>query len=362
MSHPHLFPVAPLPSPGTSSVGEISGQSVVLTYSSVAAEYEALRHYAIVVDRSHRNRMRIHGPKAAEMLTGLVTNDVLALQPGQGQYAAALTAKGKIVADIRIFADEGSLLIDTSARAADGWTAMVKKYINPRGAPYSDETAPMRNIGVFGSSARLAVADMTGIHATALGVLPNYAHATVSIDGARALIARVPDLGLEGFELFIPAESFATFWARALAAKAVPAGLAAWEIARVEAGWPEWGIDMDESTIPQEANFDELAAISYTKGCYIGQETVARVHFRGHVNRHLRGLRTAGAEPPVTTAALFDAEGKSVGDVRSAVSSPRLGGLALGMVRREVEAGTSLTARWDAGECRVDVSHLPFPT
>ena len=76
----------------------------------------------------------------------------------------------------------------------------------------------------------------------------------------------------------------------------MPAGLEAWDIARVEAGRPEWGIDMDDNTIPQEANFDALHAISYTKGCYVGQETVARVHFRGHVNKHLRGVRAAGLD------------------------------------------------------------------
>jgi folate-binding protein YgfZ len=139
----------------------------------------------------------------------------------------------------------------------------------------------------------------------------------------------------------------------------VPAGLAAWEIARVEAGRPEWGIDIDETTIPQEANFDEFDAISYTKGCYIGQEVVARVHFRGHVNRHLRGLRSAGAPPP-TGAQLIDDTGNHVGDVRSAVASPRLGGIAIGMVRREVASGATLTARTEHGEQRVDVAALPF--
>ena len=138
----------------------------------------------------------------------------------------------------------------------------------------------------------------------------------------------------------MPFEIFESVWGDAVAAGAVPAGLAAWEIARVEAGRPEWGIDIDENTIPQEANLDELDAISYTKGCYIGQEVVARVHFRGHVNRHLRGLRAAGGgAPPPTGAQLIDDTGNHVGDVRSAVSSPRLGGIAIGMVRREVEPG-----------------------
>ncbi len=132
-----------------------------------------------------------------------------------------------------------------------------------------------------------------------------------TIDGTAVMVARVPDAGVEGYELFVPFEIFDRVWESAVSRGATPAGLGAWEIARVEAGRPEWGIDIDDSTIPQEANFDELDAISYTKGCYIGQEVVARVHFRGHVNRHLRGLRAAGSEAPPTGAQLFDDAGQS---------------------------------------------------
>jgi folate-binding protein YgfZ len=152
-----------------------------------------------------------------------------------------------------------------------------------------------------------------------------------------------------------------------VAAGATPAGLEAWDIARVEAGRPEWGVDMDDNTIPQEANFDALHAISYTKGCYVGQETVARVHFRGHVNKHLRGVRAAGIEPIHSGATLHDESGTQVGDVRSAVRSPRLGAIALAMIRREVEPGAALIARSPGeGESaspvdrRVDVAALPF--
>ena len=343
------------------AVGEIGGRSVVLSYAGVATEYEALHRHAVVFDRSHRGRMRLSGATAGEMLTGLVTNDVLSLASGQGQYAAALTPKGKIIADLRIFRDESSLLVDAPPRANESWMSTVRKYVNPRLAAYSDESATLRDVGVFGVAARLVVGEMTGVSSSALGVLPAYAHVSVEIEGARVMVARVPDLELEGFELFAPAEIYEVLWERALAAKATPGGLDTWEIARVEAGRPEWGVDIDESTLPQEANFEELHAISYTKGCYTGQETVARVHFRGHVNKHLRGLRAASPEPPAPRAELFDATGKSVGDVRSTAPSPRLGGIAIGMVRREIEAGASLVARWEGGEARVDVAHLPFP-
>jgi folate-binding protein YgfZ len=324
-------------------------------------EFAALRTGAIVIDRSFRGRMRFFGEKSGEALTGLVTSDVIGTLPGHGHYAAALSAKGRIVADLRIFATPvaSSYLVDTPPRAWPGFLAMVKKYVNPRVSGYRDDSHAIRDIGIFGADARRIVSRLTGVAADTLGGLAPFDNVTATVHGAEVLIARVPDLGLEGYDLFVPFEIFDSAWRDAVAAGAVPAGLAAWEIARVEAGRPEWGIDMDESTIPQEANFDELDAISYTKGCYIGQEVVARVHFRGHVNRHLRGLRSAGSPPP-TGAQLIDDTGNHVGDVRSAVSSPRLGGIAIGMVRREVSPGASLTARSEHGEQQVDVAALPF--
>lgn len=353
----------------TEAVTELAGHNVVLTYSNATSEYEALRRRAIVVNRSHRARMRFSGAKAAEVLTGLVTSDVTALAAGQGQYAAALTAKGKIVADLRILRLEDAFLTDTSARARDGWFGIVRKFVNPRLAKYVDESTQMQCIGVYGVQARYVVEHVTRIGHSALALLLPFAHVSVAIDDAPVVVARSPDLGIEGYDLFVPADRFSVIWDLCVAAHATPAGLTAWEIARVEAGRPEYGLDMDDSTIAQESNLETLDAISYTKGCYTGQEVVARVHFRGHVNRTLRGLRAAGSTPPLTGAALFDAEGKSVGDVRSSVTSPRLGGIAIGMVRREIANGTQLIARWSddlagdmaAGELPVDVVELPFP-
>ena len=351
------------------AIVDLAGQNVVLTYSGVASEYEAIHRRAIVVNRSHRARMRFTGAKAADVLTGLVTNDVSALLAGQGQYAAALTAKGKMVADLRILRLDDSYLTDVSPRARDGWHGVVRKYVNPRLAKYSDESASLLSLGIFGVQARYVIEQMTGVGHSALALLAPYSHVSVASDGALLIVMRSPELDTEGYEVFVPADRYQAVWDAALHARATPAGLAAWEIARVEAGRPEFGIDMDDATIPQEANLEELAAISYTKGCYTGQELVARVHFRGHVNRTLRGLRASGTTPAPSRASLFDVAGKAVGDVRSSVISPRLGGIGLGMVRREVENGAQLLARWSAdpagdsntGEMRVDVVALPFP-
>jgi folate-binding protein YgfZ len=318
-------------------------------------EYSALHNGALFFDRSDRTRMRISGPKAAELVTGMVTNDVLALVPGEGQYAAALTPKGKIVADLRIFAFDESFLIDTSAAAAPGWKEMVRKYVNPRIAPYHDLTSELSDFGVFGRSARPVVSRVTDVDERDLAALAPYGHISRPFEGVTVIIARVPEIDLDGFEIFIPGEATASLKGNLEAAGVLPGGQDTWGIARIESGRPEWGADMDESTLPQEANFDELGAISYTKGCYIGQETVARVHFRGHVNRLLRRLRFVTRPAPPRGAELVDESGKVIGDVRSSALSPRFGGVALGMVRREVPPGTTLQAKWNGGECSVQI-------
>jgi folate-binding protein YgfZ len=318
-------------------------------------EYSALHNGALFFDRSDRTRMRISGPKAAELVTGMVTNDVSSLNPGEGQYAAALTAKGKIVADLRIFALENELLIDTSAAAASGWKEMVRKYINPRLAPYHDVTAELSDIGIFGRSSRSIVSKVTGVDDRELAALAPYSHITRPFGETTITIARVPEIDLDGFEIFLPAPLAGTLKSKLHSAGVSPGTNETWEIARVESGRPEWGADMDDSTLPQEANFDELGAISYTKGCYIGQETVARVHFRGHVNRFLRKLRFITRPPPPKGAELVDETGKVIGDIRSVALSPRFGGVALGMVRREILPGTTLQARWSGGECSVQI-------
>ena len=318
-------------------------------------EYSALHNGALFFDRSDRARMRVSGPKAAELVTGMVTNDVSALSPGEGQYAAALTPKGKIVADLRIFAFEDSLLIDTSAAAAPGWNEMVRKYINPRVAPYHDMSSEISDFGIFGRSARSLMSKLLDIDDKDLLALPPYGHISRPFGDATATIARVPELDVDGFDIFIPSETVGALKSSLHSAGLSPGSKETWDIARIETGRPEWGVDMDDSTLPQEANFDELGAISYTKGCYIGQETVARVHFRGHVNRFLRRLRFVTRPPPPRGAELVDETGKVIGEIRSSALSPRYGGVALGMVRREILPGTTLQARWPEGECSVQI-------
>jgi tRNA-modifying protein YgfZ len=342
-------------------IGEVAGRTVTLHYTSAKAEYAALRQSAIVVDRSHRTRMVFEGDRRFETLTGLVTNDVGGLGPGAGLYAAALTPRGKIICDLRIFARESDLLVDVSARAAAGFVAMVRKFVNPRATRYVERSDDLSDVGVFGPRSRDIVATFTGLATDVLEGMAPYASQTCEVHGQPVLVARVPDIGLEGYEIIAPADTRPALWRSAIELGAVPAGLDAWDTARIEAGRPEWGIDIDDTTIPQEANLDDLHAISYTKGCYTGQETVARVHFRGHVNRHLRGLSYPGSVALPRGAQLLGEGDKVIGDVRSSAVSPRLGGIALAMVRREVAPGASVRVQWEGGDGSIaSVVQLPF--
>lgn len=307
-----------------------------------------------LVDRTRRLRMTFTGEKAKESLGGLVTNDVIALKKGDGQRAVALTAKGRVIALLRIFDRGDDLLVDTEPETAEAFFAVIRKYVNPRAAKYtviSEETACL---GIHGADAASLVHKRVGIDLATLESLPP--HGIVrSPDGAFDVI-RSQELSVPGFEV-IGARTSVAMIAAGIESKACPfVDDSVTEPLRVELGLPRFGVEMDDDTIPQEANLDVLGAISFNKGCYTGQEVVARIHFRGHVNKHLRWLKSV--EPLARGAAVFDAEGKEVGQVRSAVVHPVRGPLAIGMIRREVLPGTSVKVQLDGSEVFARVEEI----
>lgn len=317
--------------------------------------YQALSRGAVLFDRSDRLRMRVGGEKAVELVNGMVTSDVAALAPGTGQYSAALTAKGKIVADLRILRDAEGLLVDTGAAASRGWREMVGKYVNPRLAPYKDVSGETSDIAVAGGNAAAILSSVLGVDPTALKSLEPFSHLSVERGSSKVMIVKSPEISVECYDCILARTEADSLRAALSAAGAVDGSDELWTILRIEAGRPEWGSEMDDTTLPQEALLDLFGAISFTKGCYIGQEVVARIHFRGHVNRLLRKLRFVTSALPQKGAAVHDDSGNVVGDVRSTAVSPKYGGIALGMIRREVEPGSTLHARWDGGEASVQV-------
>ncbi len=319
--------------------------------------YESLTTKAAAVDRSSRMRMSFTGERAKEVLGGLLTNDIIALQPGSGMRAAALTPKGRVIALLRVIDRGEDVLVDADAAAGAGFTAMIRKYVNPRLAKHTELTASTGTLGVYGPESARAVADVTGADERTLAALEPLA-STQRVIGAETLtIVRSNDLGVIGYDVIGPSSTIDALRTRANGLGIAFADERATEVLRLEAGVPQWGMEMNEETIPQEANLDLLGAISFNKGCYTGQEVVARIHFRGHVNRHLRRLL---AESPIEAGAIVrDTEGKDVGDVRSSADSPSRGPIALAMVRREVAPGGDvLVAHSDGRDVRAKVEAI----
>lgn len=336
---------------------------------------------------------RITGPEACASLNGVITNDISKLEPGSAVYAAAVSSRGKMISDLLVVALEtpaetpneaprGSglagrsgarslsqyLVITGNHDANTEWLAMTQKYINPRLARVSDESSAWQVFCRYGSQhdqSLLSIGGSEGIGGSdGVGGREGIAEPA---DSQLRIIPLSSLLGLPAALLLSPVAIAEQVQSTLSSTLGPPASKSLAQVLRVEAGLPAMGLDMDNSTIPQEANLEELGAISYTKGCYTGQEVVARVHFRGHVNRRLMGLRSTRGPtdtiPLPPGATLVDKNGKTVGDVRSSVISPRLGPIALAMLRREIECGSTVFLHTEAaGQRELKVSDLPFPS
>ena len=272
-----------------------------------------------VVDRSERGKLALTGSEAKDFLQGQVTNDILGLTPGHGCYAAFLTHKGKMLGDLRVFDRGEELLLDCERSVLQELFNMINRFKLGREVELHKRTLQLGLLSVIGPEAPT----LTGP--------AEHDNAKVSL-GGRDVVAVRTDVGTD---LFFAAEDLAAV----RAALDFPDGdEAAAEIVRVERGRPRYGIDLDESVIPQEAGLNERA-VSFTKGCYVGQETVARLFYRGKPNRRLLGLRLSEPMAPGTEVRLGE---KVVGKLGSVVVSPEHGPIALALVRREANPGDTV--------------------
>jgi tRNA-modifying protein YgfZ len=287
------------------------------------SEYELLSEAAGLVDRSDRAKFLVRGGEAAEFLQGQVSNDVEALEPGTGCYAVILNHKGKLRTDLRVLRGKDFFWLDTEAIGHAVLAHMLRTYALGRDVQWEDVSATRTLVSVVGPAARELV--------------DGPEHSFEERDGRMyvATALGVDVIGEPGLEL-----DFETVTEEAA------------ECLRIESGRPRLGFDMDAETMPQEAGINDRA-VSFTKGCYVGQETVARLHYRGKPNRHLRGLRLT--EPAERGMEVLLGE-KVVGRLGSVCVSPRLGPIALALVRREAEPGDTVTV---AG-AEAEVVALPF--
>lgn len=305
-------------------------------------QYRVLREGAGMIDRSERGKLVVFGADALGFLQGQLTNDLEAIAVNEGCYAALLDRKGHLQADMRVLRLEADRLwLDLERTATDAVVRHLSLYRVGQEVEISDRTDEAI-LSVIGPAAP----SVTG----AEGLRPEHAHRELEVARVRCRAAAT-DLGVD---LICAAGDLEPLTAGLAEAGAERAGEAAAEIIRVESGRPRFGREMTTATIPQEADIDDRA-VSFTKGCYIGQETVARLHYKGKPNRHLRGLRL---ETPVAAGDPVTLDGRDLGQVGTAVVSPALGPLALAVIRREAQPG-SRVAVGEAGVA-AEVVSLPF--
>jgi folate-binding protein YgfZ len=314
---------------------------------------------AAFLPRNHLGRIVVSGADRASYLQGLLTNDVVALKAGQGCYAAYLTAQGRMIADVHVY-ELGDVLLVTMAREVkDTVLAKFDQFIFSEDVQLGDVTETLSQLAIVGpDAARVIAAVVPELSIDLLNALPEHGNARAQFAGSPAIVTRVTDTGEPGFDVFVDRGQAERLCAAVAWAGAVPMDDATAEAIRIEAGVPRFGRDMNEETIPLEAGL-ETRAISFTKGCYVGQEVIVRVRDRGHgrVARRLVGLTMEGARVPASGAAIRLGD-REIGHVTSSALSPALKRpIALGYVHRDfVEPGTKVTVDGASGV----VTSLPF--
>jgi folate-binding protein YgfZ len=297
------------------------------------SEYELLREAAGLVERPGRAIFEVSGSEAADFLEGQLSNRVDDLDPGRGRYATLLNHKGKIRADLRALRTADSFLLDTEPIAHRVLEHMLQTYSLGREVRFADLSDLRSLLSLIGPAARerLDTSPPQEEHAHEDGELGRYVATDLGVD----VICEDAEAARAALGIDEVSEETA-------------------ECLRIESGRPRLGLDMDGDTIPQEAGINERA-VDFEKGCYVGQETVARLHYRGKPNRHLRGLRLSDPGDRGEPLRLGERE---VGRLGSTCVSPSLGPIALALVRREASPGDTVAVGDDGTTAQV--VELPF--
>jgi folate-binding protein YgfZ len=342
----------------------VSEGEVVQHYGDALAEHQALTQAAGLLDLSFRGRLCLTGADRLRFLNGQVTNNVKVLQPGSGCYAALVTARGKLESDLNIHCLLDELLLDFEPGLTERVVSRFERFIVADDVAVVDVKPHVGLLSVQGPRATEALGTLNLVPS-----LPDRPFASVTAtaqDTGEMVVVNVPRFGTSGYDLFVSVAGIPVMFERLREAVSRVGGRTcgwqAMELARIEAGIPRFGQDMDDSNIPLESGLEERA-VNYSKGCYIGQEVINRIHTIGQVAKALRGLhldRTLATLPP-RGARLFH-DGKDVGQITSAIVSPTLGfPVAMGYVRREVnQPGTRLTLLWEGRETEARIVPLPF--
>jgi folate-binding protein YgfZ len=329
------------------------------------AGYRAARESVAIIARNDLLQLRMWGRDPARMLNGLITNDIEKAAATRAVYGAMLTPKGRMLTDLRAFRvpteGEAELLVDLPVAALEGVREHLKKYVPPLFARWGD--SPSAVIGLHGPKSGDVVTEVWGDR-------PGGGEDSllwVKYEGEAIAIVATGVVGSDGYDIFAPQARAGELWTALLpTVKRLGGGeldQSAFEVLRVEAGRPRYGIEMTDETLPAEV-FETIGqmerAVSFSKGCYTGQEVVIRIAHRGHVNRHLRGLLLGKTPPPLRRTPVLHADtDKEVGWTTSSVESPLMGQtIALCMLRREVSPGDRV--RVGSDHVVGTVGDLPF--
>ena len=322
----------------------------------LAEQYRAVREGAGLRDRSDLGKAEVEGRDRASFLQGMLSNDVKGLAPGGGCAAAFLDAHGKVMALLRVYALADRLLLELPPRLTEKTLQLLDKYLISEKVSFEPMDEAYAVLSLQGPRAQ---ALLEGLGGGPLAAEP-HAHAEATLGGVRARIVQRSEFGAwPGFFLWVARAESPALTRVLLGAGARPVDDETAEVLRVEGGEPVFGLDVDDTVLLPELRREDL--ISYTKGCYIGQELVARVKYRGHVNRALAGLRLEGETVPPPGAPVM-ADGKEIGRVTSSVRSLALGlPIALAYVRREhLEPGTPVAVGAHDPLIPARVAALPF--
>ena len=307
------------------------------------AEITALRSGAALVDRSGGGRLSLSGPQAREALSAVVTNEIEALSPGHGCLAACCTAKGRMLGDLRVLATDAELLLDMERCALQPIFDAVRHGLVGSDAELHKRTLQTSLFSLLGPQSRaVAGADSLG---------DNEDDNVAAELGGRPVLLIATNLGVD---VLCSAEDEAPVRAALLAGGSTEADEALAELARIESGRPRYGVDLDQTVIPEEGGLNDRA-VSFTKGCYVGQETIARLHYRGRPNRRLCSLKLSGEAEVGDSLSTVDRE---VGTLTSLAISPQDGPIGLALIRREAEDGSTLKV----GDGPVEATLFPAPS
>lgn len=344
--------------------------NVPVQFADPVSEHHAVRNSVGIADVSYRGRYRVTGEDRAKFLHRIISNDVENLSTGQGTYATLLTHRGKIIADLNVYILEDIIGIDTAPETTESLFNELDKYIIADDVEISDLTADTGAIAVHGPKSSDLVQSVLGMNA--LADLPErhnrFREAGTLFDNAVACV-RTDTTGEIGYTLYTTAEGLEPLWERLMRKGAQfnvqPIGWNALESLRIEAGIPKYGTELTDAVIPLEAELEH--AIDFEKGCYIGQEIVARMKYRGHPNRLLRGIELDGISttsecPEIHQGAPVFSGDKEVGWITSTTFAPTLGkSIAVAYVRMAVtEAGSHVQIQTSDGQVNGTVTLLPF--